>query len=801
MHNVRLLIIGLLAGLILFGCGSVPSQGQYQVEIRRTSYGIPHITAGDYGSLGYGEGYASAEDHICIIADEIVSTRSEKSKYHGFGENNVFLFQDITLKGLGIQNQAAQRFRDQPKVVQEWIIGYTAGFNTYLKEKGPENVGSWCEGTEWLVEVSPVDMFARFLTLPQSGPRLANLIATAAPPGQATATSFSRADENLATLKNLSESVYGSNGWAIGKDRSANGRGMLMGNPHYPWVGVNRFWEKHLTIPGKMDVYGVHLVGIPGVAIGFNQHVGWTHTVSASKRLTFYKLDLVSGDPTSYRYDGEQRKMTSKIIQIAVRNADGTLSQQNHTVWFSHYGPIVNMPGMPWDDKMAFTYRDANANNDGSMAQWLDMGLAKDLDRLKKAHKKWNAMPWVNTMATSADGRAWYIDGSSVPNLNQEALDLWRQRLETDSLTKQLFEKMNLVLLDGSDSRFEWQSHDESRFPGVNPYMAKPKQERPDYIFNSNNSHWLTNTSAPLSGYSPLNGAEKTARSLRTRMNARLLADERPTGPSGTDGKFTQMELQDALFSNRNMAAELLLEPLVALCENVETVSVNGKDVQVKPACEILSNYDKRLNLDSRGAVLFREWITAYNSDALHQAGHLFSAPFDETDPVNTPRGLADGDLALKNLARAVLIMEKANLPLDVTLGEVQFAYRGEQKIPVHGGFGQHEGVANFIGYTRYKSIVPYKKPQKYIEGSNYLTDIGYPVNYGSSFILSLAYTDGGPRANALLTYGQSGDPSSPHYADQTRLFSQKDWRPILFNEADILTDTKSVKTLTAPRN
>ena len=37
----------------------------YHVTIRRTAHGIPHIIAGDYGSLGYGYAHAFAQDAIC----------------------------------------------------------------------------------------------------------------------------------------------------------------------------------------------------------------------------------------------------------------------------------------------------------------------------------------------------------------------------------------------------------------------------------------------------------------------------------------------------------------------------------------------------------------------------------------------------------------------------------------------------------------------------------------------------------------------------------------------------------------
>jgi acyl-homoserine-lactone acylase len=52
-----------------------------------------------------------------------------------------------------------------------------------------------------------------------------------------------------------------------------------------------------------------------------------------------------------------------------------------------------------------------------------------------------------------------------------------------------------------------------------------------------------------------------------------------------------------------------------------------------------------------------------------------------------------------------------------------------------------------------------------------------------------MEFTDSGPRAKALLTYSQSGDPESPHFSDQTELFSRKEWRPILFRTEAIEAD------------
>ena len=54
----------------------------------------------------------------------------------------------------------------------------------------------------------------------------------------------------------------------------------------------------------------------------------------------------------------------------------------------------------------------------------------------------------------------------------------------------------------------------------------------------------------------------------------------------------------------------------------------------------------------------------------------------------------------------------------------------------------------------------------------------------------------GRPRGEAILTYSQSENPRSPHYADQTRLFSQKKWLPMRFTERSIRRDRDYKRTV-----
>jgi acyl-homoserine-lactone acylase len=765
---------------------------RFDVNIRRTSYGIPHIQASDLESIGYGEGYAQAEDHLCTIADQVVRVRSERAKYFGAGEENQHALSDAGLLALNIYQRATTDLAESE--LTGLYEGFAAGYNRFLEETGKDNVPGWCQGQEWVVPIDANDIAAYMRSIMVIVSRFAGMIPAAQPPQPGSG-------QNAPSLAAVSGAAHvlatelgknGSNGWALGSEWTESGNAMLLANPHYPWVGANRFWEKHLVIPGKLDVYGVSLIGAPGITIGFNEDVGWTHTVSAGKRFTLYSLELVPGSPTHYMYDGAEREMTSKTITVKVRQKDGSVQEEEHTIWYSHLGPILNFPEFGWTEQFVLTVRDANFDNEEGFQQWNAMTVAENLEEFQAAHANYQGMPWTNTIAASNEGTAWYADASATPYLSEEAINEWKKLRENDPMIQAMWNQ-GLVLLPGNDSLFEWQDHPSARDPGILPYEATPQIERKDYVFNANDSFWLANSSALITGdYSPLQGEQETVRSLRTRNNDITLSLKSPDQPAGDDGKFNLDEMAAAITSNRSYGAELLKPELLAACQRTPTVELEEKSVDLKGGCDILGAWDNRFDNHSRGAVLFREWIGQYPFSEFTAKGQLYAEDFDPADPVNTPRGLADATLALQNLARAVGVLESAGHAIDVSLGELQFAIaKTPRRIPVHGGNGSLEGILNLqVNSRNTTTLEPLPQP-KLVEGSKLLTEDGYPVVHGSSFVMALEFTDTGPSAKAILSYSQSGDPESPHFTDQTELYSEKQWRPVLFREADIAADTR----------
>lgn len=819
------------------GGGSLPAGATYQATIRRTTDGVPHITGPSLASVTFGQGYANAEDHACTLADQVLKVTSRRAEMLGAGTNNINVNSDFAWKAIGIDALARADWPTQPEPIKQEMTSFVAGWNRYLADTGVDKIKGWCAGQPWVHALTPEDVYtyARSIALNASGSRLTQYLGTAKPPAPAAPASTA-ADEPAVATPAVASTVgagtptgpanatalfdesqpIASNGWAIGADRAGAGGGMLLANPHFPWEGELRFWEVHLTVPGQFDIYGSQLIGVPGVGIGFTEEFAWTHTVSAGNRFTAYTLDLVPGKPTSYKYDDTEKAMTSRDEIVKVKGADGTLEEQKRTLWFSEYGPILDFPGVGWTAAMTTTYRDANIDDDELFGQYLAMNTAKSFDDFKKAHEANQGVPLFNTIAVSKDGRAWYADTSATPNLSKEALAAYEQALASNLITATAANS-GAIVLDGSKSLYQWVDEPGARDPGLVPYAKMPQAERRDYVFNANDSFWLDHADAVIEGdYSILHGRQRTARSLRTRENAVVLRDTSATGPSGTDGKFSLDELQQAALRNRSYPASALKDEVVARCKGATVVAVPelkttdgsavalpAESVDVTKACQVLESWDGTYDLASRGAHVWREFLSRFETPNLTTAGPLWAQPFDAGKPIDTPSGLApaagaDPDPVLINLARAVQVITKAGKALDAPLGELQVADRNGVMVPIHGGMG-FDGVTNVIGYGSSSSTgepTPTRGPSFAPRSS--LTEKGYLINNGTSFLMAVELTSAGPRAAALLTYGETGDRTSPLFVAQTEKFSKKQWRTVAFRDADITADLQGqARTIT----
>lgn len=820
-----------LSSALLLGCsgGSENASGPqplgpYQATIRYTDFGVPHITATDYGSLGYGVGYAQARDNLCTLSEQLVKLNSEKSRYFGPGDNQANLLTDVGYKALDYPAQAAELYDGLSDRSQQLLTGFAAGFNRSLDERaGPEDYPSPCRGAEWVKPITAVDLLAYQLDLAglASSRNFLSAIAAAQPPA-ATVTAL---DAELDSAQVFTSEGIGSNGWALGRDRVEGANSLLLANPHFPWDGETRFFQNHLTIPGELDITGVTMIGLPAVVIGFNDNLGWTHTVSQSKRFTLYQLQLDPNDPTRYDYDGTYRDITRKMVSIEVKQPDGSLQEYSQPIYYSHFGPMVNLaslsPALGWTSSTAITYRDANAGNTRMLDQWVAMNRAQSRSEFFQAFEDHQGIPWVNTLMVDREGTANYIDGSQVPQLTPYAEGYWGVASEHPQLAPIWRDGAGSVLLPGDSLLYEWHDSGDTRTPGLIPFSKAPKQTRTDYVFNANSSHWLSNLDAPLEGYSLLYGPEGTIRSPRTRYNAQLISDVSGNGLSGPDGRFSLAELQTVFTHNASLFSAEWRNQLTQRCTNYPSVQLDGASYDLSAACQTLINWDGAYTKDSRGAHLMREFLRAFRVSS-HRAlsDDLFATAFDLAQPATTPAGLAPIDTAdpqndpvLVALARGAKMLTDAGIALDASLGSLQYVLKaeGQDPLPVSGGYS-FEGMFNMS-----ETKVPSRSTS---ELANVLTgtphadslltaldedgdgteELAYRVNYGSSIVMALQFTDQGPSAQMFLSYSQDHDPEGDHFRDQTEKYANLEWRPVLFDEDLVEAETLDTVTLEGER-
>ncbi|ELP65588.1 penicillin acylase family protein [Streptomyces turgidiscabies] len=762
-----------------------PSGGGLSAVIRYTEYGIPHIVAKDYANLGFGSGWAQAADQVCVLADGFVTLRGDRSRWFGPDATTDFslsdasdnLSSDLYFRGVrdaGTVEQLLARPAPQgpSRAVKDLMNGWAAGYNAWLKQNRVKDPA--CAGAAWVRPVTGVDVATRAYALAVLGGQggLADAITGAQPPAAPASASSATAaaGSSLPTASAAAEgarelfdiSDMGSNAVAFNGSTTAGGRGLLLGNPHYPWQGGRRFWQSQQTIPGELNVAGGSLLGSPTISIGYNANVAWSHTVSTGVPLSLHQLKLDPADPTTYLVDGKPERMTRRAVTVPVK--DG--APVTRTQWWTRYGPVVLSPDaglpLPWTTTTAYALNDPNAANLRFYDTSLGFSKARSTDDVLNSLDRHQGIPWVNTVAADRTGHSLFAQSQVLPRITDELAAAC-----STPLGKVLYPAAGVAVLDGSRTDCAVGDDPDAVAPGIFGPSRMPTLKNTPYVENSNDSAWLTNLDQPITGYERIFGSVRTAASPRTRG---AVAD---VAAMAAKGRLTVADLQRQQFANRSTSGALAAGDAARACAALPGGTATGSAgtaVDVSQACGVLASWDRTMNSDSQGALLFdRFWRKLLGAVPSAQR---WKVPFSAADPVGTPNTLnTDAPGFTKALADAVTELRAADIPLNARLGDHQYVVRKGQRLPVGGGT---------------ESLGVWNKIEPVWDTANG----GYRDNaFGSSHIQAVGW-DGSrcPVARTLLTYSQSSNPDSSHFADQTRLFSAEKWVSARFCEKDILS-------------
>ena len=298
---------------------------------------------------------------------------------------------------------------------------------------------------------------------------------------------------------------------------------------------------------------------------------------------------------------------------------------------------------------------------------------------------------------------------------------------------------------------------------------------------NSNDSFWLANPLAPLTGFSPIIGLTGTEQSLRTRLGNQMIAAR----VNGTDGlgppKFTIPTLERMWEGDRSELAALVLTDLVADCTaHPEQAASNGQMVDLTAACNALAGYDGAGTLDAKGGWLFVVW-----SD-LDSDSQFYATPFDPAQPLTTPSGLNTSSTAtpLMWLADAVQNLQAHGVPVDASIGQVQHAPQS-RRIPIPGCPGDPSSSGPSSGCF---NAVYSNDDAPATSGPLNAASYGQLFD-GSSLVMITQLNPRGPASEGILTYSQSTDPTSPWYSNMTKLYSKGRWVKLPYTASELATD------------
>jgi acyl-homoserine-lactone acylase len=770
-----------------------------RVEIRRTADGIPHILAHDWYGLGYGYGFAQAEDALCTLAEAFITFSGRRAYFFGadsrprhestFGRwRNLEL--DFFFRAFANDELIAEYRRNQPPELNQVIDGFAAGYNRYLYDTrgiASSTPSSPCLRESWVGEITAEDIFRRVIAanLAAGYAKFIPEIVNAVPPGAGGAVPLVSNDASAAPLsERLVTSVggragLGSNLIAFGRQATGAESGVLFGNPHWYWGGPDRFYQAHLTIPGQLNVAGVSFLGYPVIMIGFNEKVAWSNTVSSARRFGLYEISLDSTDPTVYQIDGVSEIMRSVSITVETRGADGEVIPVTRTLYRTRFGPVIDLgvqaKAFGWNTDKALAIRDVNEDNFRTLRTFFYWGQSRSLNEFAAIQRREAGIPWVNTAAIASDDeRAWFSDIGAMPNVP----DTLRQ--QCTSALGEVFSGMHpeTPFLDGSRSNCNWVDDSKAPQAGAAPAAMQPELFRKDYVANMNDSYWSSNPQQPLEGFPSSMGEERSPLSLRTRLGHHIAQSQLNRREKSPD-KLSK-RLRTAVLDSRVYSAELFKNPVLAhVCKKnhlilevdslTDITFLPARQVDVSKACGILKKWPNTGNASDRGALI---WDAFWTRIAQIPENELYRIPFSADSPIETPNALKVDDPRVEQaFSAAIMAISTSGRALNTPRGRYLYARSGARRIPLYGGCGD-------IGYF----TIACDDDNGYQMGSN---------SVGNSYVQIIHFGREGVEAYTLLAHGLNESVFEQEKAGKKDnglyRYAKKSWLRFPFREKDIL--------------
>jgi len=516
----------------------------------------------------------------------------------------------------------------------------------------------------------------------------------------------------------------GSNGFAIAPAITKNGHALLMINPH-----TSFYFRPEVQVHSRqgLNAYGAVTWGQFFVYQGFNDRVGWMHTSGGGDVIDEYLETIIDRDGQYfYQYGDEQRPLKEVDVALPYKTASG-MASKTVKVYYSHHGPIVRAKDGKW-----VAVKLMNEPLKALTQSFLRTKARNYKEFYQSMELRTNSSN--NTVYADADGNIAYFHGNFIPRRNPK-IDFRRP-------------------VDGSDPATEWQGLHAVKETIT---LFNPKN---GWIYNTNN--WPYTAAGP---YSPKASDYPAYMSMN------------PENPRGIHAvrvmenrkDFTIDSLIAAAYDNQLPAFEPLLPQLFAAYDALP--AGDPLIASLAPQIAVLRGWDMRYTLASVPTSLAIYWaqdLTAAFGPAAKARDVLV---LDYIQAALTPRQRLEG-------------LVRASDKLTADFGTWQTAWGEINRFQRLTG-----DLAQPFDDSKPSLPIPYASANwgalaAYGMTSKQTTRRIYGER-GNSFV---AVVEFGPRlkARSILVGGQSGDPASPHFADQAEMFARGELKEVLFYREDV---------------
>ena len=340
--------------------GRVPIEGlQAEAEVFTDRWGVPHVFAKSARDAYAAQGYLHAAERLWEL--DFLRRASQGRLAEIVGEPGLPLDRFFRTLGTGrIAKKKAKEYDEEsrelsrhyhsgvqaamktlPPPVEYQLLGITPEFPDDFEQAIIDGISislmmSFQLSANWPFELLRAELAAHLG--PERARELAPMIGVESPEVAISDPGF----PNVA--QQLRDAAYGaglrrgmgSNNWVVAGSKTTTGKPLLANDPHL-LVQMPAIWmEMHLSCP-EFDVAGVSLPGLPGIAIGHNRRIAWGFTNTQADVADVY-VERLSADGKTYEFKGAQKPVKRRREKIFVR---GEAKPRIHEVRETRHGPLI----------------------------------------------------------------------------------------------------------------------------------------------------------------------------------------------------------------------------------------------------------------------------------------------------------------------------------------------------------------------------------------------------------------------------------------------------------------------------